>query len=541
MLLSALREGYGLGALRADALAGLTVAIVALPLSMALAIASGATPAQGLITAIVAGLFISALGGSRFQIGGPTGAFVVVVFGVIAHHGYDGLVLATLVAGGLLVAASLAGVGAWIKYVPDPVVTGFTSGIAVVIAASQIGDVLGLKVHAPADFAPKIAALWNARDTLSPYALALGLICIGVILAFRRWAPRWPAFLIVVAGASLTAALLHLPLDTIGSRFGGVPSSLPMPHVPSFSLEKLQAVLPSAFTIAFLGAIESLLSATVADGLTGTRHRPNAELMGQGIANAASALFGGLPATGAIARTATNIRAGARTPVAGMLHSVFLLAFMLLAAPLAAYAPLAALAAILLVVAWNMAETHRFVILLKGPAGDGVVLVATFVLTVFADLTLAIGVGVILSTLRFMHRMAEAVSIEQRGLEEEAAEALPDRAHLPPGVEVFRFAGPLFFGAASRLEDAFTNTGSKPKAIILRMGGVPFIDATAARLLAAFIRRRRAEGVMVVICGLQPRPAQALSRFGAVEGPFAAERADNFAAANDLILQHQAA
>ncbi|TAJ25222.1 MAG: sodium-independent anion transporter, partial [Reyranella sp.] len=374
-LVTVLREGYGLAALRADAVAGLTVAIVALPLSMAIAIASGATPERGLYTAIVGGFFISALGGSRFQVGGPAGAFIVLVAACVARHGIEGTLLATLMAGLFLMAAGALKLGTFIKFIPYPVTVGFTAGIAVIILASQLKDLFGLTLagHEPGEFVAKIEVLADAWGTVNAAAVALALLTIGGIAGLKRVAPHWPGMLLVVVAASLVTFALGLPVETIGSRFGGIPSMLPMPSLPEISLAKIEAVLPDAVAFALLGAIESLLSAVVADGMTGRRHRSNAELVAQGVANVGAALFGGICATGTIARTATNVRAGARGPVAGMLHSVFLLAFMLVAAPLAAYIPLAALAGVLAVVAWNMAEKHEFVTLLRSSRGDAVV------------------------------------------------------------------------------------------------------------------------------------------------------------------------
>src|SRR5580698_841822 len=365
------REGQ-LGRLwRGDALAGLTVAIVALPLAMALGIASGASPNQGLITAIIAGFLVSLLGGSRVQIGGPTGAFVVIVAGVIAAHGYAGLLVATLLAGIILIAAGYAGVGRLVRFIPMPVITGFTAGIAVIIASSQVGDFLGLRTGAlPAEFIPKWAIYFKAIGSVSVYALGVGGATLAMILLLRRFAPQLPAFLIALLVASLAVALLHLPVVTVGDRFPSMPTGIPAPHLPSVSLALVQHLWPSAFTIAFLAGLESLLSATVADGMTGYSHRSGQDIVAQGVANIGSALFGGIPATGAIARTATNIRAGARTPLAGMLHAVFLLIFMLVAGPLIGRVPMAALAAILLVVAWGMSEFDRFRSLLRLDAGE---------------------------------------------------------------------------------------------------------------------------------------------------------------------------
>lgn len=390
-------KGYDGPQLLADGLAGLTVALVAIPLSIAIAIASGADPAVGLVTAIVGGLLISLLGGSKVQIGGPTGAFIVVVYGVIADHGFDGLVLATLMAGVILVVAGWLRLGSLVAHVPEPVVNGFTIGIGVIIGASQLKDFLGIGGPAlPADFLPKIAALWAARGDVSLTAVGVGLAALFLIVALRRLAPRWPGLVVAVGVVSAGALLAHLPVDTIASRYGDLPRSLPMPAVPQVTLAKLQELFPSALVIAFLAAIESLLSAMVADRMIGGSHKPNAEIAAQGWANIGSALFGGLPATGAIARTATNVRAGGRTPVAGVLHAVFILLIMLLAAPLAGYLAMPALAALLLLTAWNMTEPHKWRSYLVAPLEDRALLLLTAVLTVLADLTVAIGVGVAL-------------------------------------------------------------------------------------------------------------------------------------------------
>lgn len=508
-LVTALREGYGAATLRADAIAGLTVAIVALPLAMALGIASGATPDKGLITAIIAGFLISALGGSRLQVGGPTGAFVVVIFNVIAAHGYDGLLLATLIAGLLLVAAARLQLGRLIRYIPHPVVTGFTAGIAVIIATSQVKDFLGLTMASvPADFLPKWQAYAAAAGSISLPTLAVGGGALVLILGLRRLAPRLPGFLIAVVVASIAVAALHLPVATIGSRFPAMPLGLPLPALPAWSLAKAQAVLPSAFTIAFLAGIEALLSAVVADGMAGTRHRSNQELVGQGIANIASALFGGLPATGAIARTATNIRAGARTPVAGMLHAGFLLLFMALAGPLMAYVPMAALAAILFTVAWGMSEHDRFLALLKAPGGDRLVLLTTFGLTVLVGLSVAIGVGVTLASLLFMAQMAESVAIEGD------SEDLGQRDALPPGVEVFRINGPLFFGVASNLLDTLQRVGQRPRLIILRLRQVPLLDASGLAALQRLVDQAEADGIALILSGARPPVLAMLDRAG---------------------------
>ncbi len=403
-LLTTMRTYDGKTAL-ADTMAGLTVAMVALPLAMAIAIASGVEPGVGLVTAVVAGFLISALGGSRFQVGGPTGAFIVVVYSVIEKHGVDGLVTATLMAGAILVVAAYLRAGSLMRHIPESVINGFTTGIAVIIAASQLKDFLGLTTgNLPADLIPKVEALWAARESFSPVALAVALATVALITLLRRAFPRFPGLLVAVAAVSAAVAIFHLPVDTIGSRYGGIPAMLPAPHLPDLSLDRIRELLPSAFIIAFLAGIESLLSAIVADRMGKGAHRANPELLAQGLANIASALVGGLPATGAIARTATNIKAGGRTPVAGMMHALFLLAFMMVAAPLASYLAMPALAAVLMLTAWNMAEVEHIPQRLRGQASDSVILILTMVLTAFVDLTVAIGVGVALGLAVRMRR-----------------------------------------------------------------------------------------------------------------------------------------
>lgn len=381
----------------ADVLAGITVAMVAIPLSMAIAIASGAGPEKGLVTAIIAGFLISLLGGSRVQIGGPTGAFIVVVYGVIAQHGYDGLVLATLMAGAILLVAGYFRAGRLIRFVPEPVINGFTIGIGIIIATSQMKDLFGLSVaEVPAAFFSKIAVLWAASGSLNAMALGVGLVTMVLIVLLRRAFPSLPGLIVAVAATSAFVAFAGLPVDTIHARFGDLPSALPVPSLPEINLERLVEMLPSALVIAFLAGVESLLSAMVADRMIQGNHRPNAELLAQGAANLGSALFGGLPATGAIARTATNVRAGGRTPVAGLIHAVTVLIVMVVAAPLAGYMAMPALAGLLILTAWNMSEPHRWRGYLQERWSDRVLLVLTLVLTVVADLTVAIGVGVAL-------------------------------------------------------------------------------------------------------------------------------------------------
>ena len=509
-LITAWRDGQIAKLWRTDLLAGLTVAIVALPLAMALGIASGATPSQGLVSAVIGGFLISLLGGSRVQIGGPTGAFVVIVAGVIAVHGYAGLVLATLLAGIMLIVAGYAGLGRLIRFIPMPVVTGFTAGIAVIIASSQVGDFLGLAAgKVPADFIGKWTAYIGALGTLRLPALCVGTGTLALIVLLRRFAPQLPAFLLALLAATLAVTLLHLPVDTVGERFPSMPTGIPAPHLPVMSLSLVQHLLPAAFTIAFLAGIEALLSAVVADAMTGYNHRSGQELVGQGVANMVSAMFGALPVTGAIARTATNVRAGGRTPIAGVAHAAFLLLFLLLAGKLIAYVPMAALAAILLVVAWGMSEFDRFRSILPVDAGERGLLFLTFGLTVLVDLTVAIGVGVTLASLLFMSRMSETAGLMP---EELSVDDPAQRAALPRGVEVFRFAGPMFFGVAGEMLDVLRRSGHTPKIIVLRMEHVPYIDSTGAGALEAFFKQAHGNGTRVILCDLREQPGAFLDR-----------------------------
>jgi len=517
--ITTMREGYNFGLFKSDAVAGLTVAIVALPLSMALAIASGASPDKGLVTAVIAGFLIALLGGSRVQVGGPTGAFVVVVFNVIAQHGYDGLLIATFMAGLILIAAGVFKLGQLIKFIRHPVVTGFTAGIAVIIATSQVKDFLGLSMeNVPAEFLPKWQAYFGAIASVHIATLLVGVGALSMIVALKKFAPKLPGFLIAIMLASVIVALLNLPVETIGTRFPDMPSGLPMPSLPDLSWAKIAELLPSAFTIAFLAGIEALLSAVVADGMTGTRHRSNQELIGQGIANLGSVLFGGLPATGAIARTATNIKAGGKTPVAGMMHALFLLLFILFASDFMAYVPMAALAAILVMVAWGMSEVDRFVALLRMPNSDRAVLLLTFGLTVFVDLTVAIGVGVTLASLLFMARMSETVLVENGNSMVRDGDLddddLDQREDLPKGVEVFRINGPVFFGVAGELLDAMRKIGRTPKVIILRMRLLPMLDASGVTMIEEFIEQARISGAQIILSGVRAQPREMLTRIG---------------------------
>lgn len=512
-IFSVLKAGYSMHDCRADALAGLTVAIVALPLAMALGIASGASPEQGIVTAIIAGFLISLLGGSRVQIGGPTGAFVVIISNVIYQHGYDGLLLATTLAGVMLIIGGYARLGQLIKFIPQPVVTGFTSGIAVIIASTQINDFLGLK------FDENVQGL---SEKLNMYAHGISYTTIGVgsmamliIFMMRRWTPRLPRYLVAILVASVVVVLFHLDVDTIGSRFPNISPGLPQPKWPEFSYAKVQQVLPSAIIIAFLAGIEALLSAVVADGMTGNKHRPNQELVAQGIANLSSALFGGLPATGAIARTATNVTAGGKTPLSGMFHALFLLLFILFAANTMKLVPMPALAAVLFFVAWEMSEAHRFVRTLSFAGSDRLILLMTFFLTVFVDLTVAIGVGVSLASLLFVARMSQSVEISNgtKGMSGESREEEEQRELLPKGVEVFRIAGPLFFGVAGNIPQILTKIGENPKILIIRMRLVPFLDSTGASALVDFVKQCHTKNIQVVFSGLQTQPKSIMSDY----------------------------
>src|SRR3954452_6189843 len=524
-LVTVWREGYGVADFRADVFAGLTVAIVALPLSMAIAIASGVTPDRGLYTAVVGGFIVSLLGGSRFQIGGPAGAFIVLVAATADRHGIEGVILATLMAGAFLIAGGLLRLGTYIKFIPYPVTVGFTAGIAVIIFASQLRDLLGISLaKEPGELVAKLQALAGALHTVNFSAVAVSAVSIVIILVLRRLRPSWPGILIAVVVAAVGVWALSLPVETIGTRFGGIPRQLPWPALPVFSLEKAHAVLPDAIAFALLGAIESLLSAVVADGMTGARHRSNCELVAQGVANIGSALFGGICVTGTIARTATNVRTGASGPVSGMLHAVFLLLFMLVAAPLASYIPLAALAAVLAMVAWNMAEKHQFATLLRASRGDAVVLMATFLLVVFRDLTEGIVVGFGIGALLFLHRMAQAVEIESGRpvMEEDQADTVGVNARQPydvgmatdPDVMVYRISGAFFFGAAATVGSVLDQLAEHPKAYVLDVSEVPMLDSTAAITIEGFVRKAHGKGSVVYIAGAQRPIRRALLTHG---------------------------
>ena len=523
-LITVLREGYGLADLRADLISGLTVAIVALPLSMAIAIASGVTPDRGLYTAVVGGFMVSLLGGSRFQIGGPAGAFIVLVSLTAERHGVDGVILATLMAGVFLIGAGLLRLGTYVKFIPYPVTVGFTAGIAVIIFASQLRDLLGIRLATkePGELIPKLEALAHGLPSANVSAMAIAALSIAIIVMLRKARPSWPGILIAVVVAAFVTWALSLPVETIGTRFGGIPRQLPLPAWPTFSLPKANAVLPDAIAFALLGAIESLLSAVVADGMTGRRHRSNCELVAQGFANVGSALFGGICVTGTIARTATNVRAGARGPVSGMLHSVFLLLFMLIAAPLASYIPLAALAAVLVVVAWNMAEKQEFATLIRSSLGDATVLLATFLLTIFRDLTEGILVGFALGAVLFINRMAQMT-----GVEDGTPLVIPDRADLgddrvpydarlaaDPDVLVYRITGAFFFGAASAVGAVLDGIADRQKAFVVDLSAVPFLDSTAANAMNRVATKANRQGIQLFITGASTAVRRALFTHG---------------------------
>lgn len=515
-----LRAGYGSGLFIKDVLAGLTVGIVALPLAMAFGIASGVTPDRGLYTAIVAGFLISLLGGSRYQIGGPTGAFVIIIFNVIYKHGYDGLVITTLMAGAMLLVFGLCRLGTLIKYIPHPVTTGFTTGIGVLIFSSQMKDFLGLAIKdVPPDFFPKWLTYVQNMGTMHAATVGMGVLALATILLVRRFVPRIPGPVAGVILASVAVWTFGLNVETIGSRFGGIPATLPSLVIPSVTLDQIRHLLPDAMTIALLAGIESLLSCVVSDGMTGDKHNSNMELIGQGVANIASVLFGGIPATGAIARTVTNIRSGGQTPVAGVIHALVLMAFILFLAPLASYIPLASLAAVLLVVSWDMSEVHKFMRVFRAPKSDSSVMLLTFVLTVVVDLTVAVYVGVLLASMLFMRRMSEVTAINSCDLAERVGTGGAEIRELdiPDGVRVYEIDGPFFFGVADRFQDVLSFLEQQPKVFILRMRKVPAVDSTGVNALEIFVRRCQARGIHVLLTGVRDKARMVFERMGTEE------------------------
>jgi SulP family sulfate permease len=521
-LLSVFKEGYTFKQFQGDLMGGLTVGVVALPLAIALAIASGVKPEQGLYTAIVAGFLIAILGGSRVQISGPTGAFVVIVYGIVQKYGYDGLVVATLIAGIMLVIMGLARMGALLKFVPYPVIVGFTSGIALIIFSSQVNDFLGLRIEkVPADFVEKWIEFVRHAGNIDPYTVGLGVGSLLIIILWPHVTHRIPGQLIAILVATLAVQYFQLPVETIESRFGVMPTGLPIPQMPTVTWARFQELFSPAITIAILAALESLLSAMVADGMTGTRHRSNMELVGQGAGNIASAIFGGIPATGAIARTATNIKSGGKTPVASIIHAVFLLLVLLLIGKWAALIPMATLAAVLIVVAYNMSEWREFQHLLKSPRGDVAVLLATFLLTVFIDLTVAIQVGILLAAFLFLQNMSKEarVSVITDTLQEDEEFKGRDmsKIEIPKRVEVFEVHGSLFFGAVSQFKESIRVVSRKPKVIILRMRNVPTIDASGIHILEELVKEMHSAGGIVVFSAVSRSVYRVMRASGFIE------------------------
>ncbi len=507
---SLLKSGITRQQLMKDAVAGVIVGIVALPLAIAFAIASGVSPDKGLVTAVVAGFIISVLGGSRVQIGGPTGAFIVIVYGVVQQHGVSGLTIATMMAGVLLIGMGLGRLGNYLKFVPYPLIVGFTSGIAVIIFSSQVKDLLGLAIEdVPADFVHQWQVYAHHLKEVHWPTAAVGLATVFIAMSFSRVSKRVPGSIVAILLSTSLVYFLGIPLETIESRYGEIPRTIPAPAIPDIDFTTLKTLIQPAIAIALLGAIESLLSAVVADGMTGGRHRSNMELVAQGTANVFSGLFSGIPATGAIARTATNIKNGGRTPVAGMVHAVMLLLIMLLFAPVAKLIPLACLAGILVVVAWHMGEWNQFFGLMRSNRMDVLVMLTTFTLTVFFDLIIAIEVGMILSSFIFMKRMSEATAIKPatnlandgKGAamtESLFEEELPD---IPTGIMMYEINGPLFFGASRKFQDVVSNISPRPKVLILRLRNVPFIDASGVSSLAAICRDMQSKDVLVLLSG----------------------------------------
>ena len=492
-----------------DLLAGLIVGIVALPLAIAFAIASGVSPEKGLFTAVIAGFIVSALGGSRVQIGGPTGAFIVIVYGIVQTYGVNGLVIATFMAGIMLIIMGFARLGSIIKFIPHPLIVGFTSGIALIIFSSQIKDFFGLQMGSvPADFIEKWQAYFLSFSSISITASLIGLATVAIILAWPYVTHKIPGSLVAIIATTAAVQIFHLPIETIGSRFGTIHSAFPIPSLPQLDYETIKRLIQPAFTIALLCGIESLLSAVVADSMIGGSHRSNMELVAQGTANIFSALFGGIPATGAIARTATNVKNGGRTPVAGIVHAIVLLIIILFVGKWAALIPMATLAGILVVVAYNMSEWHSFISVLKGPRSDTAVLLITFLLTVIVDLTVAIEIGMVLAAFLFMRNMTKSSNVniltneinkEEQGEDNETISSYS----IPAGVEVFEINGPLFFGAAYKFKDAMKFIEKTPKVLIVRMRKVPIIDATGIRMLSDLNKETRSSGTKLMLSEIE--------------------------------------
>ncbi len=486
-------------------MAGLIVGLVALPLAIAFAIASGVSPEKGVYTAIVAGFIISALGGSRVQIGGPTGAFIVIVYGIVQVHGIDGLIIATFMAGVMLIVMGFARLGSVIKFIPYSLIIGFTSGIALIIFSSEVKDLFGLKMGAvPADFTDKWKSYILYFHTTQLSTVLIGASTIAIISFWPKITRKVPGSLIAILVTTIAVQLLHLPIETIGSRFGGIPSSFPKPVIPHIDFAIIKSLIQPAFTIALLGGIESLLSAVVSDGMIGGNHKSNMELVAQGTANIFSSLFGGIPATGAIARTATNVKNGGRTPVAGIIHAITLLLILLFFGKWASLIPMATLAGVLVVVAYNMSEWRHFLSVLKGPRSDGVVLLTTFLLTVFIDLTVAIEIGMILAAFLFMRNMIKSSNVSSMRKEFENGDNDDDKEllenyNIPQNVEVFEITGPLFFGAAYKFKEAMKVIENPPKVLIIRMRNVPIIDATGIKTIKEVYRESEQKGTKLIL------------------------------------------
>lgn len=493
-----------------DLLAGITVGLVALPLAMAFAIASGVPPQTGLYCAIVAGFTISALGGSSTQIGGPTGAFVVVVYGIVAKHGVDGLFMCTLIAGILLLILGVTGLGTAVKFIPRPVVVGFTNGIAVIIASTQIKDFFGLRIDkVPGEFLSRILTLAHNFSSLSPIETTLGVSALVVIVLFMLFVKRIPGYIVALFLGTAAVVMFKLPVQTIGTRFGGIPSGLPTLQIPHFRWDLIRPLVSPAITVAMLGAIESLMSAVVSDRMSGGKHNPNVELVGQGVANILSPLFGGLPATGAIARTATNIRSGAKTPVAGMVHALTLLVIVVFAAPLARFIPLSVLAAILIVVAYNMGEWHEIPELLKQSKFEIAAWLVTFLLTVFADLTVAVEAGMILAVLVFIRKVTQTTTVSEVTAEyiREGHVHILQHKEIPPYVTIFRIHGPFLFGSTDKVDIILNRLPDLPPIIILRLRNMTAIDSTGLQALENLADRVRESGRQLLLCGAREQPA----------------------------------
>lgn len=503
-----IKEGISRKQLAKDVLSGIIVGIVALPLAIAFAIASGVSPEKGLITAIIAGLVISVLSGSRVQIGGPTGAFIIIVFGIVQEHGVSGLTIATFMAGFLIIGLGILKLGNYLKFIPYPLIVGFTSGIAVVIFSTQIKDFLGMEIdNIPADFVEKWLVYFQHLNSINWMAFTIAIGTVFIVLNFYRITTKIPGSLVAILLATLLVYFFELPVETIESKFGEIPNKIAMPQIPNINFKIIQQLIEPAIAIALLGAIESLLSAVVADGMIGGKHRSNMELVAQGVGNIFSGLFGGIPATGAIARTATNVKNGGRTPIAGIVHAIFLLLIMLLFAPIAKLIPLSCLAGILVVVAYHMSEWRHFKDLLKSNRMDIIVLLTTFFLTVFFDLILAIEIGLILSSFIFMKRMSEATTINNAenlfGAAESNGEKLfeEELPYIPKNTMLYEINGPLFFGASQKFQEFLTDLKQEPKVLILRMRNVPFIDATAVNRLKEFHQKLKSCGTTIIISG----------------------------------------